>query len=67
MKNSTILVLAAAGLSAAAVIAIIAARRTRDAAGELEQIPELIEGCFERLHELEREIHRLKPDTAASS
>jgi hypothetical protein len=61
MKNLAVLLLAAAAVGAATVIVSVALQRVRDP-GDLEQVPELIEDCFDRLHQLERELHRLRPD-----
>jgi hypothetical protein len=64
MKNWPLLFGVAAALGSAAVVTVLLTRRAREAGGE-EKVPELIEDCFDRIHRIESELRRLKPDVEA--
>lgn len=57
------LLLAAAAVGAAVAVVTVAARRARERS-ELEQVPAIIEDCFDRIEEIKQELQRLHPDPA---
>jgi hypothetical protein len=60
MKRWGLLLGAAVTVGGAAVLISMAARSCRERA-RTEEVPRLIEDCFERIHQLESELHRLNP------
>lgn len=65
MKKWAFLFGAAAAMGAAAVVVSLALRQTREAASR-EEIPEIIADCFDRIHRIEDELHRLRPTAEAA-
>ena len=63
MKTWGLLLLAAVA-AGAVTVAVVASRRGGE---ELEEIPKLIDDCFDRIHRIERELNRLRhsPEPAA--
>ena len=47
-----------AGVALAGVVVAVAVRRR---SGEPENVPALIDGCFEKIKQLEAELHRIRP------
>jgi hypothetical protein len=61
MKQWGLLLGAALALGSAAVVIAAASGRIRRNAGS-EEVPRLIDDCFDRIHQLESELRRLNPD-----
>ena len=63
MNKWAFLLGAVAAVGAVVVVVSLAARRSP---GGREEVPELIEDCFERIHHIEAELRRLHagPETA---
>jgi len=59
MKKWAYLLGVAAAIGAAAVVVRVALQRAADA--KANEIPSLIDDCFQRIDRLEAELHRLKP------
>ena len=59
MRKWIFLAGAAAATMVATVVVSLAIRRTRTAR-ELEEIPELIADCFDRIHRIEEELQQLR-------
>jgi hypothetical protein len=60
MKKWAFLFGAAAATGAAAVLVSIAIRRAQEDSTR-QQVPDILADCFERVHSIERELHRLRP------
>ena len=58
------LLLAAAAVGAAVAVVTVVAQRARERS-ELEQVPAIIEDCFERIEEIKQDLQRLKPGPTA--
>lgn len=63
MNRWGILLLAAAAVGAAVTVVTLVARKARER-DDLEQVPAIIEDCFDRIEEIKQELQRLKPDPA---
>jgi hypothetical protein len=63
MRNWALLFGVAAALGSAVVVTVLLTRR---AGGDGEEaVPEIIADCFDRIHRIESELRRLKPDVEA--
>ncbi|MCC2668034.1 MAG: hypothetical protein K0Q72_505, partial [Armatimonadetes bacterium] len=51
----------AAALGSAVVVTVLITRRSGGAVAG-EEVPEIIADCFDRIHRIETELRRLKPD-----
>jgi len=60
MKTWAFVLGAAVAAGAAAVVVTLALRRVVEETTR-EEIPTLIDDCFERVHRIEAELHRLSP------
>jgi hypothetical protein len=63
MKNWAVFLVAAAAMGLATIAIGMSLRRPRPDE-ELEQIPELIELCYDRIRSIERDLHRMRPEPA---
>jgi hypothetical protein len=61
MKNWALLFGGAAALGSAVVVTVLITRRSGGAVAG-EEVPEIIADCFDRIHRIETELRRLKPD-----
>lgn len=61
MKQWGLLLGAGVALGSAAVVIALMTRRASEAS-RMEEVPRLIDDCFERIHQLESELRRLNPE-----
>lgn len=59
MKTSTGLLFAAAAVGAATAVVLVTLRK-RTTAAELGEVPRIIDDCFERVQQLQRDLQQLK-------
>jgi hypothetical protein len=65
MKKWAFLVGAVVAMGAAAAVVSLALQQARESE-RLDQIPSLIEDCFDRIRRIEEDIHRLRPHGEAA-
>ncbi len=61
MNRWAYLLYAAVAVGAAATVVAVIARKAK-ADRELEQVPAIIDDCFERIEQIKQDLQRLKPD-----
>jgi hypothetical protein len=66
MKNWAFVLGAAAAVGTAAVVAALVLKRNTLPAG-LEDISDILTDCHDRLHRIEADLHRLKPELELAS
>jgi len=66
MKQWGLVLGAVVALGATVAVVTVVSGRMRQQA-RTEEVPRLIEDCFDRIHQLESELRRLRPEALGSS